>query len=125
MAGVNHTFGILDSSDLGCSGVAQQLAAGHNGIYCSAADPARFPTDTWVHVAVTYDAHTSGGTLKLYKNGALVDTATNIGPITDDPFLNIGAWGWWTVFNGLIDQAKLYSYALTDSQIAQDMNSVP
>jgi hypothetical protein len=125
MAGVNHTFGVLSDAYDSCSGVAQNLAAGHNAAYCSVVDSARFPTNTWVHVAVTYDSAVSGGTLKLYRNGALVDTATNIAPITDDPFLNIGAWGWWSVFNGFIDQAKLYDYALTDSQVVQDMNSVP
>ena len=125
LGSVNHTFGVLSNAFDTCESVAQQLAAGHNATHCSVVDPAKFPSNSWVHVALTYDSTVNGGTLKLYKNGSLVDSATNVPPVTDDPFVNIGAWGWWSVFNGLIDQARLYDYALADSQIVQDMNDAP
>ena len=127
MSSDNHVFGVMSDVYEGtCGGVNQRLAAGHNASrdYCSVADTAGFPLNTWVHVVVTYDASVGGGTLKLYRNGSLVDTATNVRAVTDDPHVHIGARGWWSAFNGLIDQARLYNYALTDSQIVSDMNNV-
>lgn len=134
LGGVNHEFAVIRGGYGGnCNGVNGRLAAGHNGNYCSVVDSSSFPTASWIHVAVTYDADVGGGTLKLYKNGILVGSATNIAPIIDDPFVNIGAWNYgsvWdsqadyrSVWNGLLDQVRLYNYALTSSQIVYDMNT--
>jgi len=122
LGNVNHEFGVVSEFGGNCSGVTKKLASGHNGAYCSVVDPSTFPTNTWVYTAVTYDSSLTNGTMILYKNGSIVSTATNVAPITDDPFVNVGAWGWWSVWNGMIDQARIYDYALSSGQILTDMN---
>jgi chitodextrinase len=76
--------------------------------------------NTWTFLAATYD----GTTLKMYVNGTLVGSTTIGGSIftTTDP-LHIG--GDWDseVFNGSVDNARIYNAALSQSQITTDMNT--
>lgn len=69
----------------------------------------------WYHVAVTYDAGT--GTLKLFKNGALVDTEVG-GAYGSDLNLQIGAFNSAFLFDGKIDEVRIWSVARTDAEIA-------
>ncbi|MBL7999252.1 MAG: choice-of-anchor D domain-containing protein, partial [Candidatus Kapabacteria bacterium] len=46
------------------------LYAGNNGIYNVVGDATQLPLNTWIHVAVTYDAPSN--TMRLYKDGVLV-----------------------------------------------------
>jgi hypothetical protein len=76
----------------------------------------------WHHVAVTYD----GSTEITYLDGAVSSTQTNfVQAQTDSTFLlgtgytgsyPNGNGGWYTL-NGLIDEATLYSSALSASQV--------
>src|SRR5438128_1532181 len=50
------------------------LNAGHGGNFSQVADPTIITLNKWTHVAVTYDAATT--TMKLYRDGVLVNTAT-------------------------------------------------
>ena len=80
--------------------------------------------NTGYHVAFTYN----GSQIKIYVNGELENTAnTNlslgtsseplvIGAIRDD-YLDVD-----NMFDGLIDNAKIYNFALSDAQIAQEYN---
>ena len=70
----------------------------------------------WYHVAMTYD----GLKLRLYVNGVLDGTADAVGDIvtTTNP---VGI-GWnvdplISVFQGIIDEAQIYSRVLTDAEI--------
>jgi hypothetical protein len=79
--------------------------------------PAAFPTNQWVHVAVTLD----GDTGKLYQNGVLQDTQT----ITLNPSDVVGPFAWLgrsiygdPYFDGDMDEIQVYGRALTASEIA-------
>ena len=80
-------------------------------------------TGTWYFVAATYD---SSGYMKVYLNGKLDGTA---GPyLTATNYTYNMFIGKWTndnsyMFNGLIDEVKIYSYARTAAQIKLDYNS--
>jgi hypothetical protein len=78
----------------------------------------------WIHWAGTFD----GRYVRLFKNGQLVATAdfgseTTIGYPGSLP-LRIGAEGPNIgIFNGLIDDVRIYNYARTPEQILQDYNA--
>ena len=82
--------------------------------------PASLPTNTWSHLAATYD----GTVLVLYRDGTQVSQLLTSGPMaTSNQPLKIGGnaiWGEW--FNGLIDEVRIYNRALTATQIQADMN---
>jgi hypothetical protein len=79
------------------------------------------PLNVWTHLAVTYD----GSSLKLYANGTLVASKAVTGTIvTTTGALTIGGnsiWGEW--FQGKIDDVRVYSRALSASEIQTDMNT--
>jgi hypothetical protein len=76
------------------------------------------PTGKWSHVAVTISA--SGAS--MYVNGALVATsnAITISPLNFKPILNyIGRSQFsYPLFNGNIDDFRIYNYALSANEIA-------
>jgi hypothetical protein len=104
----NHAFWVENHLS------AFRLTAGHNGAWETVFDPDPFPENTWVFVAVTYD----GNTLALYRDGALVDSASGVAPINADPRAYIGSYsGGCCWFKGQIDDARIYSAALSPEQI--------
>ncbi len=105
----NHAFWVFNTAG------AFRLTAGHNGTWDMVADPDPFPVNTWTFTAVTYD----GNTLKLYRNGVLVDSATGIPAISSDTRAYIGSFTngcCWIL--GRIDDARIYGRALSGEQIA-------
>jgi hypothetical protein len=73
--------------------------------------------DTWYHLAATYD----GQTLKAYKNGALVtENADPSGtPDVEAESLKLGRHAANPdYFRGLVDDVRLYNYALGAAEIA-------
>ncbi len=79
------------------------------------------PTNTWTHLVGTFD----GSNWNLYVNGQLASTtADSTGPVTTSlPVIlgarnNAGAKD--RFFNGREDEVKIYSYALSASQVASD-----
>jgi hypothetical protein len=82
------------------------------------------PAGQWTHVAVTI----TGNTGRLYRNGELVatNTAMTINPIDVGAVLNYLGKSQWPdpEFDGLIDDLKIYNYARTTEQIAQDYLAV-
>ena len=73
-----------------------------------------FPAFRWIRLTGTYD----GITLKIYYNSVLAESrAQSLGPIyTTGEGLFIGKYG-DNVFNGLIDEVRIFNTALTASQI--------
>jgi hypothetical protein len=77
------------------------------------------PTNEWIHVVGTYD----GSNVKIYINGDLENTKSYTQtPATTDQPLVIGRW--YGNFDdlytdGQIDQARIFSSALTDSQVTE------
>jgi len=87
----------------------------------SAAGASVLPLASWTHVAETYD----GAAVRLYVNGALAASTPASGTLLNsaDP-LRIGGdqtWGEW--FAGRIDEVRVYSRALSQSEIQTDMNT--
>jgi len=76
---------------------------------------------TWHHLAGTLD----GSEIKLYVDGILSASMSCVGQLaTNDDPLFIGARGGTQRFlNGALDELRVYDYALTDAQIADDMNN--
>jgi hypothetical protein len=91
------------------------------GTNISASGTAALGLNVWTHLAATYD----GAMLRLYVNGALAGSTALTGSLdaTTGP-LRIGGnsvrseW-----FNGLIDEVRVYSRALSQSEIQTDMNT--
>lgn len=99
-----------------------KLAAGHNGAgggswtYCL--DTETIVANVWYHIAVTYDAATT--TMKLYKNGLLISTNTNVPPApkTSGSKFYVGCYGGFaTYFNGNIDEVRLWDRVLTQEEL--------
>lgn len=74
----------------------------------------------WHHATATWD----GATIKLYKDGKLVDSKSQSGTIGTSPVLYIGRQPLNSArfFDGMLDEIKIYNYALTSSEVAADMN---
>jgi len=80
-----------------------------------------FPANVWTHVAITYN----DTEVKFYKDRRLVSTvartANGAGGGSSQPF-SIGRGGGYNghYFDGAIDEAKIYNYVLTPSEINLD-----
>jgi hypothetical protein len=81
-------------------------------------------TGTWSHVACSYD----GNNLRAYINGSNVTTTPIAGTINTptSPSVEIGRDIVTTsyLFNGKIDDVRVYNYARTQAQLTDDMNGV-
>jgi glucose/arabinose dehydrogenase/chitodextrinase len=77
------------------------------------------PYNQWSYLAITFD----GAQVKTYVNGALVNTQALSATITArGNAMNIGADASAAQFNkGLLDDLRIYSRALTQTQIQTDM----
>ncbi len=84
--------------------------------------PSAISLNTWTHITCTYD----GVSRKMFLNGVLVanDSPTGIMDVNNTP-LAIGNSSVYSGpgygFNGSIDDVKIYNYARTPDQIAEDM----
>jgi hypothetical protein len=87
----------------------------------SALGNSTLPLNAWSHLAFTYDATT----LRMYVNGTQVGTRAMTGDIrTSTGMLRIGGNAvWGEYFKGLIDEVRMYSRALSASEIQADMNA--
>jgi hypothetical protein len=102
-------------------------AVGHGGIstQVNGAEPVSLLFPTMIHM--TWASNMPGnpaslGTLKLYVNGALVDTqlnASNSGQVGN--YIAVGGveYGYLTGFVGYVSDLKIYNYALTASEVEQ------
>ena len=105
------------TSNGGVPAVGGMFAGANANLYA----PAVLTTNTWSHLAATYD----GSMLRLYLNGALVSSQARTGTITttSNP-LQIGADSiYGQFFQGVIDEVRVYNRALTQVEIQIDMNT--
>ncbi|MES2514035.1 MAG: LamG-like jellyroll fold domain-containing protein, partial [Bacteroidota bacterium] len=98
-----------------------KLSAFNNG-GAVLSDPAAFPLNQWVHVAVTFNATNSS--FKLYKNGVLVNSTTTTSGYTNDA-IAIGQYGPSAAnfFQGSIDEVRIWNVARTQCEINTFKNS--
>ncbi|RYF90579.1 MAG: choice-of-anchor D domain-containing protein [Chitinophagaceae bacterium] len=96
-----------------------RLAAGHGPGFAQVLDAAALSSGTWYHVAVTYNAGT--GVMNLYKNAALVATASSVAGYTET-VQQIGTFSAGNFFNGLIDEVRFWNTARSAADILSTMN---
>ncbi len=98
-----------------------RISAGHNGTWNSVQDPTPIVANTWYHVALTYDAATT--TMKLYKNGVLVSTNTNVPPFVGGNTLRLGSYdSGINQLGGKLDEVRIWNRVLQQCEIQNNMN---
>lgn len=95
------------------------LRGGQAGNYNYVSDPKPMTLNTWVHVALTYDAPTS--TMRLYRNGSLVSTATAIPAYVAETMYIGSHFGTASYWQGAIDEVRIWNYALSATQLRRTM----
>ena len=86
------------------------LNSGHNSSWSSVTDTKTLNDGKWHHVAVEFtQTSTSIGTMKLWRDGSLVATNTNVGTPTNISSTTpiIAAFGSGNMFTGLMDDVVL------------------
>ena len=87
----------------------------------NAVGSASLPLNAWSHLAVTFD----GCVVRLFVNGVQAGSLPFVGSMaaSTGPLRlgGNGVWGEW--FAGLIDEVRVYSRALSASEIQQDMQT--
>jgi len=73
----------------------------------------------WYHIAGTFD----GTNIKCYLNGSETDTNQISAIKGGSSTLFIGQDGWDTIFNGVIDEVKIYNRALSAEEIKADYDA--
>jgi hypothetical protein len=105
-----------------------KLRAGLTGDFALVEQPDTFPassTPTWRHVAVSFQdgGGTASGTMVLYIDGLEVDRRTGITERVAATDFVLGAYNNGNRWNGGIAQARMYSTALSDTQILANFNA--
>lgn len=81
-----------------------------------------FATNTWYHVAATYD----GATMKIYVNGVLDASKAQTGSFVSNGVFNIGySFDNNRYWNGKMDELRVWKRALTQAEIQANMCTVP
>ena len=91
-----------------------QISAGHTSSFSHVTASASSLLNSWNHVAVTYDAPSK--TMKMYINGNLVSTNTNV-QATAGNAMQIGAYTSLVTFNGSMDDVRIWNVARTQAQL--------
>jgi fibronectin type 3 domain-containing protein len=97
-----------------------------NGSEQFVAAPSALPVGTWTHVAVTL----GGDTATLYVNGSPVASSPSItiNPSDFKPganFIGKSQWAGDALFNGCIDEFRVYNYALSAGAVAALATQAP
>ncbi len=79
----------------------------------------RLPAGEWYHIVGTLD----GNDVRCYLNGVETETKPMSGIASGDGRLYIGQDGWVNVFDGAVDEVKIYDRALSEAEIRQNMNA--
>jgi concanavalin A-like lectin/glucanase superfamily protein len=85
------------------SGRATFWVADSGGTWRFARNTTVLAANIWYHIAVTYSA----GTATVYVNGAPGGSTTNIGSISQGPWLRLGGLSGDPFFNGRLDEIRL------------------
>ena len=114
-----HNIITGDDDPFWLSGDHLRAAHGWQSIPNDIQDPETFPLGVWTHVAVTYDAATT--TMKLYKNGLLVASSSTMSTY-GTTYLQVGAYNSSNLFDGDIDEVRVWDRALCIDEIQIHMN---
>ena len=83
---------------------------------CTAVENLRL--NKWYHVAATYDGHT----MSIYVNGDLKNTAVFDNAVAPASFpMTLGKASWYNglYFDGIMDDVRIYNYALSKREISE------
>jgi len=115
---------ILSSADNVLFLSGSTLNAGVGGGYTLVSESS-FPTGAWRHVVQTFDDSTN--TMRLYINGVEVDENTSVSQSYTSQTERIGAHFFGgnpvSFWNGKIAQVRVYSEALTESQVVANYDA--
>ena len=105
----------------GCAGSSQAPSVFINAATSNLNAPSPLPLNAWSHVASTYD----GATIRLYVNGVQVASRAQTGAMTasSDPLTIGGNTYSGEHWAGMIDEVRIYSRALSASEVQTDMNA--
>ncbi|WP_432671730.1 LamG-like jellyroll fold domain-containing protein [Flavobacterium sp. SM2513] len=95
------------------------IRAGHANNFSLVSASAVPLFNTWNHVAVTYDAPST--TMKLYVNGVMVSENTTV-PASAGNTIQLGAYANAVLFNGGMDEVRIWNKALTADEINRRKN---
>ncbi|MDB5203448.1 MAG: hypothetical protein JWQ27_2857 [Ferruginibacter sp.] len=96
-----------------------QLAAGHDAGFNQVIDPTPLVAGTWYHIAVSYNAATQ--TMRLYKNGVQVASATGV-PTYTETTQNLGIFAGSNFYTGKLDEVRIWNVERTATEIANYRN---
>src|SRR4029077_8904992 len=110
-----YLMGTTDHSSLPGGGIIA------GGTYAETFGTTTLATNTWTHLATTYD----GATLRLFVNGVQVSSVVKTGNIvtSTNPLQLGGDSIYGQYFQGVIDEVRVYNVALTAAQVQADMNT--
>ncbi|QIY91515.1 endo-beta-N-acetylglucosaminidase H [Chryseobacterium gallinarum] len=98
-----------------------QFVVSINNVQQKLASTTALSTNTWYHVAATYD----GATMKLYINGVLDASKAQAGNVNSNGAFNVGyLYNVSRNFNGKIDEVRVWKRALSQTEISQNMCGV-
>ena len=96
------------------------LNGGHGGNYSQVTDATTFPLNKWTHVALTYDAATT--TMRLYRDGILVNTNTGVASNYTSEATYIGSHSAGSsLIQGMVDEVRIWNVARTQAQLKQNL----
>jgi hypothetical protein len=100
------------------------FSQGSNTNYFSVTTNSSFIAGQWYHLVATYDGSRSPSGIKIYANGVLQGTTSSItgsyvamSNTTQDVVIGKAGWSSGQYFKGIIDSTRIYSRALTPSEI--------
>jgi len=121
---ISNGYSDYSSGGLGISsGKAVMIAYDDAGSYKNSSTTTTIQSNKWYHIVGTYNP--ADQKIRIYLNGNLEGTPTSITTFSrlfTNASNRIGRKDDAYPFNGLIDEVKIYNYALTDNEIKQDYN---
>lgn len=90
-----------------------RATGGHNGSWSQVSDTFSLGDNNWHALAISYNPAVGSGTLRLYRDGEMVKSTSNVAAPTAFE-LEIGAFSGGNFYRGLIANPQVYSQALFD-----------
>lgn len=98
-----------------------QFVLSINNVQQKLASVTALNTNTWYHVAATYD----GANMKIYINGVLDASRSQTGNVASNGAFNVGyLYNTSRNFNGKVDEVRVWKRALSQTEISQKMCNV-
>ena len=81
-------------------------------------------TDTWTHIAVTFDSSKNNNQLVIYVDGVQAGSSTRPGKGAGNANpVDIGKWGGGSYFVGIIDEVAIFKSVLTEDDLKTIMDN--